>query len=211
MTDGLNKDELIEQFKGNKVLKYSTYGVGIVVVLGLIFLAYRNFVSIPKNEQSKAAVATGIMWMEKDSVELAVEELEYVASKFKGYDGAHIANYSLGGLYFKQGRFEDAIQVLNTVKINDTYLMSLALGTIGDSYSELGEYGEAVKFYEKAANRVENELTTPKFLFKAGLNAEEAGDFLAAADFYQAIQDRFSVFANQKQIEKYITRAKAKS
>ncbi|MCC5924376.1 MAG: tetratricopeptide repeat protein [Crocinitomicaceae bacterium] len=211
MTDGLNKDELIEQFKGNKILKYSTYAVGAVVAIGLIFLGYRNFISIPKNEQSKAAVATGIMWMEKDSVALAIEEFEYVAGKFKGYDGAHIANYSLGNLYFQQGRFEDAIQVLNRVKIDDTYLMSLALGTIGDSYSELGEYAQAVNFYERAAQRVENELTTPKFLFKAGLNAEEAGDFAAAANFYQTIQDRFTVFANQKQIEKYVTRAKAKS
>jgi TolA-binding protein len=211
MTDGLNKDELIEQFKGNKILKYATYTVGAVVFVGLIFLAYRNFISIPKNEQSKAAVATGIMWMEKDSVALAIEEFEYVASKFKGHDGAHIANYSLGNLYFQQGRFEDAIQVLNRVKLDDTYLMTLALGTIGDSYSELGEYAQAVKFYERAAKRVENELTTPKFLFKAGLNAEEAGDFAAAANFYQAIQDRFTVFANQKQIEKYVTRAKAKS
>jgi len=61
--------------------------------------------------------------------------------------------------------------------------------------------------YVKAANRIENDVTTPMYLFKAGLNAEEAGDFKNAAKYYKKIKDNYISFSNQKGIDKYITRA----
>jgi tetratricopeptide (TPR) repeat protein len=210
MSEGITKEELIEQFKGNKILKVSTAVVGIIVLVVLIFLGYNRFIYEPNNEESKAMVAKGIMWMEKDSVQLAIEEFEYVASQYKGYQGAHIANYSLGQLFFEQGRYEDAIDVLSRVKIDDTYMQTLAVGTIGDSYSELEEYESAVTNYIKAATRVENKETTPLFYFKAGLNSEKAGDYAKAKEYYEIIKDKYTTFGNQKGIEKYITRAGAK-
>ena len=210
MSEGITKEELIEQFKGNKILKVSTVVVGIVVIVVLGFLGYNRFIYEPNNEESKAMVAKGIMWMEKDSVQLAIEEFEYIASQFKGYQGAHVANYSLGHLYFEQGRYEDAIDVLSTVKIEDTYMQTLAIGAIGDSYSELEDYQSAVSNYIKAATRVENNETSPLFYFKAGLNSEKAGDYSKAKEYYEIIKDEYTTFGNQKGIEKYITRAGAK-
>lgn len=210
MSEGITKEELIEQFKGNKILKVSTVVVGIVVIIVLGFLGYNRFIYEPNNEESKAMVAKGIMWMEKDSVQLAIEEFEYIASQYKGYQGAHVANYSLGHLYFEQGRYEDAIDVLSTVKIEDTYMQTLALGTIGDSYSELEDFQSAVSNYIKAATRVENKETSPLFYFKAGLNSEKAGDYSKAKEYYEIINDKYTTFGNQKGIEKYITRAGAK-
>jgi len=210
MSEGITKEELIEQFKGNKILKVSTVVVGIVVIVVLGFLGYNRFIYEPNNEESKAMVAKGIMWMEKDSVQLAIEEFEYIASQYKGYQGAHVANYSLGHLYFEQGRYEDAIDVLSTVKIEDTYMQTLAIGAIGDSYSELEDYQSAVSNYIKAATRVENKETSPLFYFKAGLNSEKAGDYSKAKEYYEIIKDEYTTFGNQKGIEKYITRAGAK-
>lgn len=206
----LTKEELIEQFKGNKILKYSTYGVGVITAIVLVFLAYKNFISNPKNEASKAEIANGIMYLEQDSTKLAIEEFEYLASEYKGYQGAEIASYALGNLYFEQGDYEAALNQLKKVKIKDTYLMTLAIGTQGDCYSELGDYKNAVKKYIEAADRQDNEATTPLFYFKAGLNAEEAGDFAKAAEFYQKIKDNYTSFANQKGIDKYISRAENK-
>ncbi len=207
MSEGITKEELIEQFKGNKILKISTTVVGVVVFAVLLVLGYRNLISGPKNEESRAMVANGINWMEKDSLDLAIEEFEFVAAQYKGYDGAHIANYSLGNIYFEQGRYEEALNALGKVKLEDTYLMTLALGTQGDCHSELGDYEKAVSFYVRAAKRIDNEQTSPTFYFKAGLNAEEATDFAKAKEYYTVIKDEYPTFANQKGIEKYITRA----
>lgn len=206
----ITKEEIIEQFKGNKILKYSTYGVGAVVAIVLLFLAYKNFIADPKNEASKAEIANGIMLVEQDSTRLAIEEFEFIKSEYKGYQGGHIAQYALGNLYFEQGDYESALNELKNLKLEDTYLMTLALGTQGDCYSELGDYQNAVKKYIQAAERVENEITSPMFYFKAGLNAEEAGDFAKAAEFYKKIKDNYTSFSNQKGIDKYITRAENK-
>lgn len=206
----ITKEEIIEQFKGNKILKYSTYGVGAVVAIVLLFLAYKNFIADPKNEASKAEIANGIMLVEQDSTRLAIEEFEFIKSEYKGYQGGDIAQYALGNLYFEQGDYESALNELKNLKLEDTYLMTLALGTQGDCYSELGDYQNAVKKYIQAAERVENEITSPMFYFKAGLNAEEAGDFAKAAEFYKKIKDNYTSFSNQKGIDKYITRAENK-
>lgn len=207
MSEGITKEELIEQFKGNKILKTTTIIVGVAVAIGIIVIGYNRLISGPKNEESKAMVANGINWMEKDSLELAIEEFEFVASQYKGYQGAHIANYSLGNIFFKQGRYEEALDALSKVKLDDVYLMTQALGTQGDCYSELGDYEKAVTYYVRAAQRVDNESTTPRYYFKAGLNAEEAKDFAKAKEYYKIIKDKYPMFSNQKNIDKYITRA----
>ncbi|MBW7867926.1 MAG: tetratricopeptide repeat protein [Brumimicrobium sp.] len=207
MSDYITKEELLEQFKGNKILKISTYAVGAAVLIVLVVLAYQKFISGPKNEASKAEIADGIMYMEKDSTQAAIDEFEYLAKEYKGYAGGKISSYALGNLYFEQGKYEEALNELKKVKIDDTYLMTLAIGTQGDCYSELGDYKNAVKKYIEAAERVENDATTPVFYFKAGLNAEEAGDYQKAAEYYRIIKNKYLTFANQKQIEKYITRA----
>lgn len=207
MSGNITKEEIIDQFKGNKILKTSTYIVGGIVVIVLGFLIYQKFISGPKQEASKAEIANAIMYLEKDSIQLAIAELEFLAAEYNGYKGGEMSQYALGNLYFEQGDYEAALQTLKDVQLKDTYLMTLAIGTQGDCYSELGDYKSAVEMYIKAAQRVENEATTPLFYFKAGLNAEEAGDFAKAAEYYNIIKSDYLSFATQKGIDKYITRA----
>lgn len=207
MSDNITKEEIIEQFKGNKILKYSTYVVGVIAIVVLAVLAYQNFVAAPNNEASKGEISKMVLALEKDSTQWAIDEAEYLVSEYDGYKGGEIAQYSLGNLYYEQGNYEMALAELEKVDIDDTYLMTLAIGTQGDCYSELGDYEKAVEMYVKAAQRKENEVTTPMFYFKAGLNAEEAGDFESAAKFYKEIKDNYLSFSSQKGIEKYLTRA----
>lgn len=210
MSEEISKEELFNQFKENKVLKFSTIIVGVILGAVLIFMGYKQYIYGPKNEESKANVAKGILWMEKDSINLAIEEFEYIIEEYGSYEGAQIARYSLGNIYFEQGRYDDALVVLEDLKLEDTYLMTLAIGTMGDCYSELGDLESAVNMYIKAAKRIDNDITSPQFLFKAGLHAEEAGDYEKAKDYFQQIQDLYLSFANQKSIEKYIVRVDAK-
>lgn len=207
MSDNITKEELIEQFKGNKILKYSTYVVGVIAVIVLAVLTYQNFVVAPNDEASKGEISKLILALEKDSTQMALDEAEYLTAEYDGYKGGEIAQYALGNLYFEQGDYELALEELEKVDIDDTYLMTLAIGTQGDCYSELGDYEKAVEMYVKAATRKENEVTTPMFYFKAGLNAEEAGDFASAAKFYKEIKENYLSFSSQKGIEKYLTRA----
>lgn len=207
MSEGISKEEIIEEFKGNKILKFSTYAVGVIVLIVLGFLGYNKFISGPQQESSMIEISDAVMYLEKDSMRMAQDEFEYLASEYDGYKGGEVSQYALGNIYFKQGDYESALNELKDLKIDDTYLMTLAIGTQGDCYSELGDYPNAVKMYIKAAERVDNELTSPIYYLKAGLNAEEAGDYEKAAQYYTVIKNNYTAFSSQKGIEKYITRA----
>lgn len=208
MSEGITKEEIIEEFKGNKILKFSTYIVGAVVLIALAYLAYNQFIAKPQNRESEAAIANGIMYLQKDSTQKAVGEFEYLTNEYNGYKGGEIAQYALGNLYYEQGNYESALNELKDVKIEDVYLMTLALGAQGDCYSQLKDYQNAVKLYIQAATRQDNNATSPVFYFKAGLNAEAVGDYSQAAKYYEIIADKYPMYANQKGIEKYVTRAK---
>ncbi len=84
----------------------------------------------------------------------------------------------------------------------------MALGAIGDAYSELKEFDEAASYYMDAANEDENEFTVPAFLFKAGLTYEILNDYKNALKVYQRIQEDYENSTEANDIEKYIARAK---
>jgi TolA-binding protein len=65
---------------------------------------------------------------------------------------------------------------------------------------------KAKEFYLKAANADENEKTTPEFLFKAALVAENLNQFEEAYDLYSRIKNEFKTYGDSKQIDKYIAR-----
>ena len=92
------------------------------------------------------------------------------------------------------------------MNVDDTYIAAMAIGLQGDCYSELGQYKEAVTKYVKASEKNENDMTTPNYLFKAGLCAEELKDFEAATKYYTKIRDDYKTYADRKTIDKYIAR-----
>ncbi len=68
------------------------------------------------------------------------------------------------------------------------------------------KYKEAAAKYQDAADESKNEWTTPMYLFKAGLCAEELQDFDSALKFYEEIKNEYTTYASTKTIDKYIAR-----
>jgi len=72
---------------------------------------------------------------------------------------------------------------------------------------ELGDASEALNFYEKAAKTNENDFTTPIYLMKAGLAAEQLGKFDKAVAYYDRIKSDFPNTNEGRNAEKYLARA----
>jgi tetratricopeptide (TPR) repeat protein len=109
-----------------------------------------------------------------------------------------------------KGEYKLALKELEEVDVSDTYVSVMALGLQGDCRSELKEYDKAATLYVEAADKSDNEMTTPMYLMKAGLCAEEVKDFENATKYYERIRDDYTAYASQKAIDKYIARAKNK-
>lgn len=210
MAKSSSTTNLKQQFKENKQLRLITFSIGGVIVVLAGYLVYRQFVFGPTNEKSKDAYTEGLNYAAQDSTDLAIETLEPVAKKYDGTVGGENAQVILARQYMEKGNFKKALTTLEEVNVSDTYVKIGVVGLTGDCYSEMGKYDDALAAYEKAAGMNENEKTTPEYLFKAALVAEQLKKFDKATEFYTRIRDEFSAFAQQKAIDKYIARASNK-
>jgi len=206
MLENLSGQDIKSQFKQNKTLRMMTIGIGSVIVLVLGYFAYKQFVHLPADEKSKDAYYTGLIYASKDSTDAAISELSRVVKKYDGKSGGELAQFTLARQYMQKGEFKKALNELEGVNVDDLFISVYTIGLQGDCYSELGKYAEAMDLYEEAANKNENEKTSPEYFFKAALCAEELKNNEKALEFYTKIKDNYLNFSNTKMIDKYIAR-----
>ncbi|MBI1837087.1 MAG: tetratricopeptide repeat protein [Flavobacteriia bacterium] len=208
MLENISDINLKEQFKNNDKLKKTTYIVGGLVVLVLGFFLYKQFIVKPANEKSKGVYYAALNLADKDSTDAAIESLTPLVKNYDGKIGGEISQFVLARQYMAKRQFAKALEELEGVDVSDTYVSAMAIGLQGDCKSELGNNDEALDLYLEAAKSNENELTTPMYLFKAALVAENLKEFEKASELYIQIKENYTEFARQKTIEKYIARTK---
>lgn len=211
MLEDISGEKIKEQFKSNNQLKLITMIVGGVIVIVLGYFAYIQFMWKPDNDKSKDSYWIGLNYATSDSTDMAIEELESQVKKFDGKVGGEVAQFVLARQLMSKGEYKDALKELEGVDVSDIYVSTMAKGLKADCHSELKEYEKAANLYLEAADANDNEFTTPMYLMKAGLCAEEIKDFAMATECYEKIRDNYTSFASQKAIEKYIARAKNKT
>lgn len=211
MVENFSVQELKRKFESNKNARLITYIVGGVFIFIIGYFAYRQFMWKPANEKSKDAYWVGLNYAAKDSTDLAIEELKPVVKKYDGKVGGENAQFVLARQYMAKGEFKKALEELEGTSFDDTYLSAMSIGLKGDCQSEMKDYEKAGVLYLEAAAISENEMTTPMYLFKAGLCAEKVKDFEKAVECYTKIKDDYPSFGSQKSIEKYVARATNKT
>ena len=211
MLEDLSGQKITEEFKSNKKLKMTTYIVGGILLLSILFFAYRQFIWKPANDDSKNSYWIGLNYAGMDSTNLAMEEFETAVNQYDGKIGGEVSQFLLGRQLMEQGEFEDALNELSSVNLKDTYLSSLVVKLQADCYSELKDYEKAANLYLEAAEINPNENTTPEILFSAGQCAEEINNFEKALECYQKIKDEYPSSTKGMSIEKYIARVEFKT
>ena len=211
MFENFSFEDFKRQLKENNKLRFTTYGLGTLIVLTLGYFTYRQFIWEPSNEKSKDAYWSGLNYAAKDSTDQAIALLEPAVKNYDGKEGGELAQFVLARQYMAKGNFTKALDELEGVDIEDTYLSIYKIGLQGDCKSELKKYDEALELYIEAADLNENEKTSPEYLFKAGLVAEKLNDFERASELYTRIKSNYLTFSNSKAIDKYIARTKNKT
>lgn len=197
----------------DKYRKPLIIGGGAIVVIVLGFIGYHKFVSEPHEEESRDAYWNAFYEFEKDSLDLAINGnenfsgMEEVADEYAGTSGGDIANYSLGIAAMEKGEFDNAISYFDECDFEDIVMGSMVIGLKGDCYVELDDYESAVDMFEEAAQREQNEFTSPMYLKKAGLTYEALGNMDKALEAYQKIKDNWENSEEAIDIDKYIARA----
>ncbi len=163
--------------------KYIFMIVGVLALVALAFVGYQRLVVEPKNgeaaneifqAQQYFAEAQEAASTQKDSIYgLALNGdgiklgLLQIIDNYGGTSTGNNAKYMAGFAFLKTGKYKEAIDQLDAFKSDDAVLQALAYGGLGDAFSQLESYEDALAYYDKAVKQEVNDFTTPKFLLKA--------------------------------------------
>lgn len=199
-----NKNELLENPDAlagrlvnaeNWMERNSKAVFGIVGVILLAVVAYFGFNYYKKSQDAEAQplMFQAQYYFEADSLSLALNgdgnNLGFLAiiDEFKYSDAANLAHFYAGICYLKQGEYDAAILYLEDFSADDLLVQARAYSLIGDAYMEKTEYGNAAKYYDKAANYESNKYYSPTYLMKAALAYEKLNQNDKAKEAYSKI------------------------
>jgi tetratricopeptide (TPR) repeat protein len=208
----LTRAELfIEKYQKNLL-----YGGVALLILICGYFAYKYWYKLPLEEEAQSQMFVAVQNFEKDSLQLALNGdginlgLLEVADRYGSTAAGNLARYYAGISYLYLGEYEEAISYLRKFSGHGHIGKALAIGNIGDAYSEMGSLEEAASYYQKAAKASSNQMTSPRFLIKAGVAYEKLENYKAALAVYQQLQKDYPTSTEGYEAEKYIARVQVK-
>jgi tetratricopeptide (TPR) repeat protein len=190
--------------------------LGAVIVLVGGYFAWTKLYLAPLEEEARGQMFMAERYFEKDSLDKAIngdmqfDGFKKIIDDYGLTTSGNLAHMYLGLCYLHKGQFEDAVKELKEYDGNDMMLKPIAIGAIGDAYSELGKADDAIDQYLKASGENKNNFTTPIYLMKAATLYETLGKYKDALKIYQQLKTDFPEAREGREVEKYISRAKAK-
>lgn len=191
--------------------KIIVWGVGAIVLLVIGYLAYSNLYQKPREREAVNAIYMAELQFERDSFENALLSpgagnmgLLDVIDEYSGTKTANLAMYYAGISYLKLGKYEAAISYLKDFKARGKLTPITKNGAIGDAYSELEDYDNAIDYYKKAVNAGDNNYLTPYYLKKLGMLYEMQERYEDALAAYKKIDEKYPQSTDGFNIEKYI-------
>ncbi len=203
-----------EQYIEKNQKKLTTIALAIMVVAVAIF-AFQKYYKAPLEENAKSQIYQAQRYFDQDSFKLVLNGDENypgvlsIIDEFGSTSAGNLSQYYAGISYLRIGEFQKAIDHLGKFSSDDFLLSTEAIAATGDAYMELGETKKAASNYMDASSFNANDFTTPIYLQKAGIAYEMVGDFNSAIAAYEKIEKDFAKSAEARDVEKYITRAKA--
>ncbi|MCK5370005.1 MAG: tetratricopeptide repeat protein, partial [Cyclobacteriaceae bacterium] len=198
----------------NKKLVFSIGGA-LSIIVAAYFLY--NYWITNQNEAAQSEMFQAVYYFEADSLDNALngDGNNYgfldIIEEYAMTDAANLANYYTGAIYLKKGEYISAVDYLDKFSSNDLLIQARAYALIGDANMEMGNFEEAVSYYNKAADYNPNEYTSPMYLIKAAIAYEILEDYKSAFDCYNTIVEKYVNSSEYQTARKHKARLEGKA
>lgn len=186
--------------------------VGIIVLIVLSVLSFRNFYLQPREIAAENEMYKAQAFFAADSFKIALDGkfdqtigFKEIASEYSLTPSGKLAAAYAGICYYKLGQYEDAIKFLTQYDGDDNYFKTTVIGLTGDAYVNLGENNKALSCFKKVGD-MKNDVLSPIYLKKAGLVYELLKQPANAEKEYQLIKDNYPKSSEATDIDKYLAR-----
>ena len=131
-----------------------------------------------------------------------------IADNYSNTDAGNLATFYAANALYRLEEYDRARTYFQRFEKEQDFLGASAFAAQAAIQENEGSLQRAAELYEQAASQYENKLTAPRYLLNAGQAYEEAGQYEAAMDAYQRIQEEYPESDQATEAEQYRARAK---
>jgi len=203
-------EKLMAYYETNQKRINTATTVILVVVLG--YLGYTKLYQAPQEEKAATAIEYAQRYFSVDSLNKALngdgqhQGFLQLEKKYSGTKVANISHYYAGVCYLRKGDMNNAIKQLNDFDGKGTSIAYVAWGLLGDAYMETNNSKKALEYYIKAIGNKDDKLTTPTYLYRAGVVSEMNNKPEDAKKMYMRIRDEYPRSPQARDVVKDLAR-----
>lgn len=191
-------------------------GVGVVLVA--LVLAIPGYIYYHQQQEEAANQHLGqiLPVYEQNNYQQALDGTESaaglltIADDYSNTDAGNLAAFYAADALYQLGESDRALKYFQRFEKESDFFGASAYAAQAAIYENRGEFSRAGNLYKQAATQYKNKLTTPRYLLSAGQAYEEAGEYEAAIEAYQRIQEEYSDSDQATKAEQNLARVKVR-
>lgn len=179
----------------------TVFGALVIAVLG--YFAFQQFYVAPRNEEATLSYLAAQKNLADGKEELALggktaANLGYLGTynEYSGTKVGKLSAYNAGLLKFKEGKYQEAYDLLDQFSSGNKVLMALKFGAMADCQANLNKNDEALSLLDKATSASDDPYTTYYFTRKAGLVALALKKNAEAKKYFSTIDEKYQDYDN---------------
>ncbi|MCW3160574.1 YfgM family protein [Chryseobacterium oryctis] len=196
--EALNTERFLEKYSKQLGI---VFGVLVLGVLG--FFAYKQFIVAPQNAEAMKSflAAQKNLTNGKDKEALGGNSAANpgfigTANEYSSTSVGKLSAYNAGLLKFKEGKFQEAYDLLDKVSSDNKTVMAMKYGAMADAKSGLNKNDEALQLLDKAASASDDPYTSYYFTRKAGILALGLKKNADAKKYFSTINEKYQDYDN---------------
>lgn len=199
----LDKTSLNAEMFLEKYAKQIGIAFGVVLLGILGYFGYQQFIIAPKNEEAVKAflVAQKNLTEGKNAEALGGKSAANpgfmgVAKDYSSTKVGKLSSYNAGIIKFKEGKFQEAYDLMDQFSSDNKTLMAMKFGVMADAKSGLNKNDEALGLLDKAASASTDPYTIYYFTRKAGILALGMKKNAEAKKYFATIDEKYQDYDN---------------